>query len=88
MVKPQSFFEDLSRLATDAVDAAQGMKKDAETMFRTQFEKLAQELDLASKEELDVIKELATKALEENKELQKRLDLLQERVDKLEADKA
>lgn len=84
MVKNHNIFEDLSKLASDAAEAAQGLKKDAGTMVRSQLEKMVQELDVATKEELDVVKEMAAKVLNDNQTLQERLNRLEQRMEELE----
>ncbi|MDR1827531.1 MAG: accessory factor UbiK family protein [Methylobacteriaceae bacterium] len=84
MANNPNILEDLSRLATDALGAAQGVRKDIETMVRAQVEKIVKDLDIASREEAEVAKELAAKAVEENKALAARLLELEQRVEKLE----
>lgn len=84
---PNKFFGDISRLASDAMGAAQGVKKDIETMVHSQIEKMINDLDITKREESDVIKEMAQKALEQNKELLDKIATLEARIEHLEKNK-
>ncbi|WP_317993529.1 accessory factor UbiK family protein [Bartonella gliris] len=70
-------FDELAKLATDAVDVAQGIKREAGTAFRLQAEKIANKLDLISREEFEAFKEMVLKVHADNAELKKRLDDLE-----------
>ena len=41
-------FDDLARLATDAAGMAEGVKREAETLFRTQAERLLSTMDVVT----------------------------------------
>lgn len=81
---PNNFLNDLSRLASDAVGAAQGVKKDVETGMRIQIEKIMKELDITTHEDTDIIKEMALKALEQNKLFNERISTLEAKISELE----
>ncbi|MCZ2204101.1 accessory factor UbiK family protein [Bartonella sp. A05] len=66
--------DELAKLATDAVGVVQGMRREAGTVFRSQAEKVANKLDLVSREEFEVVKEMILKVQAENADLKKRLD--------------
>ncbi|EJF78701.1 Uncharacterized protein conserved in bacteria [Candidatus Bartonella washoeensis] len=70
-------FDELAKLATDAVDVAQGIKREAGTVFRSQAEKIANKLDLVPREEFEVLKDMVLKAHADNVDLKKRLDDLE-----------
>ena len=70
-------FDDLAALMTNAAGAAQGMREELGQMFRQQGERMAVDLDLANKEELEVVKELARKALARVEELEARVSELE-----------
>ncbi|MCR4282456.1 MAG: accessory factor UbiK family protein [Bauldia sp.] len=57
----------------DAASVAQGVKREAETVFRTQMERFVADMDLVKREEFDVVKEMASKARADNEELTKRV---------------
>ena len=66
-------FDEMARLMGDAASVAQGVKREAETMFRTQMERFVTDMDLVKREEFDVVKEMVSKARTENEELRKRI---------------
>jgi BMFP domain-containing protein YqiC len=67
------FFDEMAKLMTDAAGAAQGLRQDAETMFRSQAEKILRDLHVVQREEFEAVKAMAVKALEENERLAKRV---------------
>ena len=70
-------FDEMARLMGDAASVAQGVKREAETLFRTQMERFVADLDLVKREEFDIAKEMASKAREENEALKKRVEALE-----------
>jgi BMFP domain-containing protein YqiC len=70
-------FDDLARLATDAVGMAEGVKREAETLFRTQAERLLSTMDVVTREEFEAVKEMAARARDENERLSDRLAALE-----------
>jgi BMFP domain-containing protein YqiC len=71
------FLDELARFMTDAAGAAQGMRRDFETMMKAQGERLLRELDVVQREEFEAVREMATKAREENDRLNARLAALE-----------
>jgi BMFP domain-containing protein YqiC len=74
------FFDEMARLMNDAAGAAQGMRREFETLFRTQAERLLRELDVVTREEFEATKEMARLAREENEELKARVAALEGRL--------
>ncbi|WP_142416382.1 accessory factor UbiK family protein [Bartonella massiliensis] len=70
-------FDELAKLATDAADVVQGIRREAGTAFRGQAEKIANKLDLVSREEFEAFKELVLKVHADNADLKRRLDDLE-----------
>ncbi|WP_375606341.1 MULTISPECIES: accessory factor UbiK family protein [unclassified Bartonella] len=66
--------DELAKLATDAADVAQGIRREAGTAFRVQAEKIANKLDLVSREEFETFKEMVLKIHTDNADLKRRLD--------------
>jgi BMFP domain-containing protein YqiC len=66
-------FDEMARLMGDAASVAQGVKREAETVFRTQMERIVADLDLVKREEFDVVREMASQARTENESLKKRV---------------
>ena len=71
-------FDDFARLMTDAAGAAQGVRREAETVVKAQFERLIRDMDIASREELDVLRDMVAALRSQN-------DALAHRVAALEA---
>jgi BMFP domain-containing protein YqiC len=73
-------FDDLARLMTDAAGAAQGFKREVDTVVRTQAERFLADMDLVKREEFEAVREMAVLAREENERLKERLVELERRV--------
>lgn len=73
-------FDELARFMTDAAGAAQGMKREVETMARHQVEKLMQDMDIVTREQFEIVEEMARKAREENETLRARLEALEKQI--------
>ncbi len=71
-------FDELAKLMTNAAGAAQGVRREVDTLVQGQVERVLNNLELVKREEFEVVKDMAAKAREEN-------DLLRERIEKLEA---
>lgn len=70
-------FDDLARLVTDAAGAAQGVRREAETAVKAQAERLIRDFDIASREELDVLRDLVTGLRAQNEALAARVAALE-----------
>ena len=81
------FFDELGKLMTDAAGAAQGVRKEVESVVRAQAENILRELDIVQREEFEAVKAMAQKAREENEQLKQRVALLEEVLEELEADR-
>ncbi len=73
-------FDEMARLMGDAASVAQGVKREAEGVFRTQIERFVNDLDLVKREEFDVVREMASKAAAENEKLKKRVAELEAKL--------
>ena len=62
-------YDEFARLMTEAAGVAQGVRREAETMFRSQMERFVADLDLVRREEFDAVREMASKARAENEKL-------------------
>jgi BMFP domain-containing protein YqiC len=74
---PNRLFDEMAKLMTDAAGAAQGMRKEVETIFRTQAERFMSEMDVVRRDELDAVREMAAKARAENEALKQRIEALE-----------
>jgi BMFP domain-containing protein YqiC len=73
------FFDEVARLMNDAAGVAQGIKREVDTMFKTQAEKWLRDLDLVKREEFEAVKDMARLAREENEVLRTRIAALEAR---------
>lgn len=76
MQAPNKFFDEMSKLMTNAVGVAQGAKTEAETALKGWMDRWLADRDFVTREEFDAVKAMATKAREENEALKARLDAL------------
>jgi BMFP domain-containing protein YqiC len=74
------FLDDLARLMTDAAGAAQGVRREVETVFKGQIERLLQDMNVATREEVDVLRDMVVAAREENERLAIRMRALEGRL--------
>jgi BMFP domain-containing protein YqiC len=73
--------DDIARLITDATGAAQGVRREVENLVKSQFERLLKDMDIATREEVDVLRDMVVAAREENEQLALRLKALEARLD-------
>ena len=71
------FLDEFAKLMTDAAGAADGLRKEAETLFKSQGEKFLSEMDVVRREEFEAVKAMAAKAREENEKLEARIAALE-----------
>src|SRR5580692_6968781 len=76
------FFDEMARLMNDAAGAAQGMRREFETLFRSQAERFLRDLDMVKREDFEAVKEMARLAREENEALKVRVAALEAAVAK------
>lgn len=74
------FFDEIARLMNDATGAAQGVKREIETVVRNQAERILRDLDLVKREEFEAVKDMARLAREENEALKTRLAALETKI--------
>ncbi len=70
-------FDEMARLMNDAAGVAQGVRREFDTLFRTQAERILRELDVVKREEFEAVKEMAQLAREENEALKSRIEALE-----------
>lgn len=78
MTGQNPLLDDMARLMTGAIGAAQSVGEEARTAMRSQVERMISGMDLAGREEVEALKALARSALE-------RVEALEARVAALEA---
>ncbi len=74
------FFDDLSRLMTDAAGLADGARREAQTFARTQMERMMSGMDVVAREEFEAVKEMAARARDDNEKLAQRIAALEAKL--------
>lgn len=80
---PNKIFDDFAKLMTDAAGAAQGMRREVETVFHAQAEKFLANMDLVQREEFEAVRDMAVKARDENEALAAKIEELTAQIAKL-----
>ena len=75
------FLDELSKLLTDAAGAAQGMRREVETLMKAQGERILRDMDVVQREEFEAVKEMARLAREENEGLKARIAALEAKAE-------
>lgn len=72
--------DEFAKLMTDAAGVAQGVRREVETAFRSQAERFLSEMDIVQREEFDAVREMASRAREENESLKRRIGVLEAKL--------
>lgn len=71
------FFDDMSKLMTNAMGVAQGARSEAENAMKSWVDRWLADRDFVTREEFEAVRDMAIKARTENAELKARLDALE-----------
>ena len=74
------FFDEMARLMNDAAGVASGVRREFDTMFRNQADRILRDLDVVKREEFEAVKDMARLAREENEALAARIAALEAKV--------
>ena len=85
---PNRLLDEFAKLMTDAAGAAQGVRKEVETAFHAQAERVLNSMDIVQRDEFEAVREMALKARAENEALSARIDSLAARLEEVELRKA
>ena len=77
------FFDEMARLMNDAAGVAQGVRREFDTLVRTQAERIMRDLDVVKREEFEAVKEMAARARDENERLSARMVELESELARL-----
>ena len=72
--------DEFAKLVTDAAGAAQGVRREVETAFKGQAERVLNSMDIVQREEFEAVREMALKARAENERLAARIAELEEKL--------
>jgi BMFP domain-containing protein YqiC len=74
------FFDEVARLMNDAAGVASGVRREFDTVMRTQAERILRDLDVVHREDFEAVKEMARLAREENEALKARIGALEAKL--------
>jgi BMFP domain-containing protein YqiC len=77
------FFDDISKLMTDAAGLADGARREVDTALRSQLERLLSGMDVVTREEFEAVREMAALARAENDRLRERVAALEAKLDSM-----
>jgi BMFP domain-containing protein YqiC len=80
---PNRILDEFAKLVTDAAGAAQGVRREVETAFKGQAERILNTMDVVQREEFEAAREMAAKAREENSRLADRIEALEAKLAEL-----
>jgi len=75
-------FDEMARLMNDAAGVAQGVRREFDTLFRNQAERILRDLDVVQREDFEAVREMARLAREENDALKVRVAALEAKLEK------
>jgi BMFP domain-containing protein YqiC len=73
-------YDEFARLMNDAAGVAQGVRREFDTVLRTQAERILRDLDVVHREDFEAVKEMARLAREENEALKIRVAALEAKL--------
>ena len=76
------FFDELAKIMSEAAGAADGVRREAETVMRGRMQRLVSDMDFVTREEFEAVRDMARTAREENEALSARITALEEALGK------
>jgi BMFP domain-containing protein YqiC len=77
-------FDGIAKVMTEAAGAADGVRREAETVVKSQVQRLVADMDMVPREEFEAVKEMAANARQENESLRLEIEELGKRLQALE----
>mgnify|MGYP003525912622 CR=1 FL=1 len=74
------FFDEIAKLMTNATGAAQGVRKEIDSLVQSQVERVLGNMQLVRRDEFDVVRDMAQKARDENDKLAARITELESKL--------
>jgi BMFP domain-containing protein YqiC len=72
--------DDLGRLMTDAAGVASGVRREVDSIVKSQIDRLLRDADVVTREEFEAVREMAVLARDENEALKARIAALEEKL--------
>ena len=73
-------YDQFARLMNDAAGVAQGVRREVDSVVRSQAERILADMDVVHREEFEAVKEMARLAREENEALKARIAALEAKL--------
>jgi BMFP domain-containing protein YqiC len=70
-------YDEFAKLMNDAAGVAQGVRREVDSVVRTQAERILRDMDVVHREEFEAVKDMARLAREENEALRARIAALE-----------
>lgn len=77
---PNRILDEFAKLMTDAAGAAQGVRREVETAFKSQAERVLNSMDVVQREEFEALREMTLKVRAENERLSARVAELEAKL--------
>ncbi|MEO0398851.1 MAG: accessory factor UbiK family protein [Pseudomonadota bacterium] len=77
MQSQNPIFDQMAKAMSDAAGAADGVRREAETVMRSQLQRLLSDMDLVTRDEFEIVRTMAEAAREENDALKARIEALE-----------
>jgi BMFP domain-containing protein YqiC len=74
------FFDELAKVMTNAAGAAQGLRRELDTIVQNQVERVLNNLEVVKRDDFEAVRAMAQKAREENDRLALRIAELESRL--------
>ena len=84
MQTQSAFFDELAKIMTEFAGAADGVRREAETVMRSRLLSLLADMEVVSREEFEAVRDMARLAREENEALTARIAALEARLEENE----
>ena len=76
MAQGGKIFDDLGRLMNDAAGVADGVRREVETVIRTQMERVTADMDLVKRDEFEALRELVRNQTDDIERLKAEIETL------------
>ena len=74
------FFDELAKVMTNAAGAAQGLRRELDTIVQNQVERVLNNLEVVRRDDFEAVRAMAQKAREENDRLAARIAEIEARL--------
>lgn len=78
---PGRLLDELARAMTGAVGIAQGVRREADSLMRSQIDRILRDADIVSRDEFEAVRQMAIAARDENERLAARIAALEARLE-------